>query len=66
MMIDDLAGNVKKFAEACYDMNSIDELEQSLTLQDADKTDCEEWSINSEEWLLAIKAALNEKKLNAC
>jgi hypothetical protein len=49
------------FAAACYDMNSIAELEESLQ-GDADRTDCENWSITPGEWRSQIELALAAKR----
>ena len=57
--IDKLEGQTQKFAEACYDQNSINELIDAL-VQTADKTDCE-WGISADEWKIAIQAALKDK-----
>ncbi len=58
IMIDDLNGNVKAFAEACYDMNTIEDLKKPFCA--ANEIDCNEWKISAEEWKLAVEAALNE------
>ncbi|AOY11826.1 hypothetical protein BGL48_11960 [Salinivibrio sp. SS3] len=47
------------FAAACYDQNTIAELEASL-LNDADAEDMEAWKISESEWLEQIKLALFE------
>lgn len=47
------------FAEACYDMNSIDELIQGLT--QADETDMAAWGLDEEEYKSAIEQALLAK-----
>ena len=52
------------FAEACYDQNSIDELEDALK-GDADKTDMENWGVTAEEWREQIELALAEKRADA-
>ncbi|MCE2029308.1 hypothetical protein [Sessilibacter corallicola] len=62
MLINDLEGKVKEFATACFDMNSIEELEAPHAPENADESDCAEWGITAEEWSQAIEAALNEKK----
>lgn len=56
--IHDLEGHVARFAEACFDQNSIDELRAALA-GNADATDCKTWDITGHEWQLAINAALN-------
>lgn len=48
------------FAIACYDQNSIDELENA-TLENADSGDMDAWGISAQEWVDAIRAARNEK-----
>lgn len=60
--INELEGQVKAFAEACYDTNSISELEEALNLEEADATDCQEWRVTPEEWRQAIQAALADRK----
>jgi len=49
------------FAEACYDMNSIAELEVALA-NEPDETDMKEWNLASDEWREQIEIALNELK----
>ena len=49
------------FAAACYDQNSIAELEAALS-GPADKTDCENWGISPEQWRAEIAQALDEKR----
>lgn len=56
-MINQLSGKVKEFAIACYDTNSIEDLELSLLNDEADETDCKTWNITSDEWFRAIIAA---------
>jgi hypothetical protein len=53
--------NWVRFAEACYDTNTPEELLERLNQVEADKYDCEAWGINSSEWREAIKAALAAK-----
>lgn len=53
--------NVQKFAEACVDANSIDELLAGFDHLEADATDCKTWGITPAEWMDAIKAATAEK-----
>lgn len=53
------------FAEACYDQNSITELEDALRLRAADEADCAEWRITPTEWRAAISAALAAKRADA-
>ena len=49
------------FAESCYDMNSIYELESALA-GPADETDMKTWGITSDEWREQIELALLEKR----
>jgi hypothetical protein len=53
------------FAEACYDTNTIAELENALKQRAADKTDCQEWKITPTQWREAISEALAAKKAEA-
>jgi hypothetical protein len=55
-----LSENAKKFAEACFDQNSIESLKATVTEQ-PDETDCAEWGITGEEWTAAIHWALSER-----
>lgn len=48
------------FAESCYDMNSIEELQEALQ-GDADKTDMQTWGIDANEWKSQIEMALKAK-----
>ena len=48
------------FAEACYDQNSIAELQEALA-GPADATDCAEWKITPEQWRAEIELALAAK-----
>ena len=57
------------FATACYDSNSIAELETIVVnaeTQDLDEVvdwiDCSEWGITSKQWIDGIRAALKDKK----
>ncbi len=45
------------FAEACFEHNSIIELETALT-GDADSSEMLYWDITAEEWVNHIKSAL--------
>ena len=49
------------FAAACYDGNTIADLENAL-VGDADKTDMKAWGINQTEWREQIQTALTELK----
>ena len=52
------------FAAACYDMNSIVELEQALK-DGPDATDMQEWDLTESEWTEQVEAALAELKEDA-
>ena len=52
---------IGSFAEACYEMNTIEELEIAL-LGVADLSDCKEWGLSPEEWREQIEIALNVMK----
>lgn len=52
------------FAAACYDMNSIAELEQAL-IDGPDATDMKEWDLSEEEWREQVRQALAELKEDA-
>jgi len=58
--INQLTGQTRKFAEACYSENSLSELMQAYN-ESPDRTDCREWAIDGHEWLLAIEAALAQR-----
>lgn len=49
------------FAAACYDMNSIDELEQALK-NGPDTADMNEWGLTESEWREQIELAIAEKR----
>lgn len=53
------------FAEACYDQNTIAELEDALKQRAADKTDCANWGITPTQWRAAISEALDAKRADA-
>ena len=55
---------LRGFSEACYDQNSITELEEALS-SDADETDMKVWSLTEAEWRDSIKEALAAKKSDA-
>lgn len=57
--------NLSEFAEACYDTNSVSELEEALKQRAADQTDCGEWMISPTQWRAAIAEALAAKKAEA-
>lgn len=50
------------FAAACFDQNSVSELEQALSRQEADATDCAEWNLTPEQWRAEIELALAAKR----
>ena len=52
------------FAEACYEMNTIDELAAALS-SDADETDMATWSITAQEWRDQIAEAITELESDA-
>ncbi|MBA7533682.1 hypothetical protein ES705_25925 [subsurface metagenome] len=49
------------FAVACFDTNSVAELQDSHDPRDADPIDLRAWHINADEWADAVQAALEEK-----
>ena len=49
------------FAAACYDGNTIEDLESAL-VGDADETDMTAWNINATQWQEQIQLALTELK----
>jgi hypothetical protein len=49
------------FAAACYDQNSIADLEQCL-INGPDKTDMRTWNITAGEWMEQIQLALAAKR----
>ena len=51
---------VRDFATACYDGNSINDLRIAVN-SDADAIDCRSWGITEIEWKQAINAALNDR-----
>lgn len=46
------------FARACFEQNTIAELETALS-GEADQYDCAEWNLTSDEWRAQIEAALS-------
>lgn len=58
--IEDSYNDLKGFAEACYDQNSVNELAECLSAE-ADQGDMETWDIDAEEWKEAIEQALFAK-----
>lgn len=57
-----VSDNAIQFAVACFEMNSISELESGYCDCYADATDCDTWKIDGHEWHWAIAAALYAKK----
>ena len=49
------------FAAACYDSNTVAELEAALR-GPANEQDCREWGITAEEWRESVEAALAAKR----
>ncbi len=49
--------NSNTFAEACYDMNTIEELEEALH-EEADQGDMDAWNLTPEAWREEIELAL--------
>jgi hypothetical protein len=49
------------FAEACYNQNTIEELEVALS-SPADETDMQEWGLSESEYFDEIKTAIAELK----
>lgn len=52
------------FAEACYNMNSIEELQQALT-GEADVADMKEWGLTEAQWREEIQIAIAALKEDA-
>lgn len=52
------------FAEACYDQNSIAELEEAL-VTGPDRADMTEWGLTAVEWRAQVELALREKRADA-
>ncbi len=48
--------NAIGFAQACFDQNTVDELEEAES-GFADMSDCQTWNINEDEWRWAIVTA---------
>ena len=59
--INKLTGATKNFAIAYYDSNSVSELKEIIDNNKIDQTDLAEWSISADDYLLAIKAAHQDK-----
>ncbi|MGB9938208.1 hypothetical protein [Methanosarcina sp.] len=49
--------NVKNFAEACCDQNSLKELKAALA-GDADETDMKTWHLTEDQWRKALEVAI--------
>jgi len=56
--------NDNTFAAACYNMNSVEELEQALR-DGPDVTDMKEWGLTESEWREQVTTALNELRQDA-
>ncbi len=52
---------MNNFAAACYDQNSIEELEDALQ-HEPDIYDMKEWGLSESEWVAQIKLAIRMKK----
>jgi len=52
------------FAAACFDENSVEEMEAVLS-NGPDATDMREWDLTAEEWTAQIKLALKAKREDA-
>jgi len=50
------------FAKACYETNSLAELDTPHAPADADDSDCADWGITPEEWSQALEVALQAKQ----
>ena len=50
---------MSNFAEACYDQNSVAELQEALK-GEPDQSDMAEWGLTASEWREQIKEALDE------
>ena len=57
--------NLTGFAAACYDTNSIRQLEKALKQQHADPVDCAAWDITPIQWRAEISEALAAKLADA-
>jgi hypothetical protein len=56
--------NENTFAAACYEMNSIAELEAAIA-GPADKIDMKSWGLTEQEWRDQIALALKAKREDA-
>lgn len=63
-MTDTISIPENTFAAACYEQNSIDELEQALR-DGPDSSDMQEWSLNAEEWRDQVQMALDALRAEA-
>ncbi|MCP4342926.1 MAG: hypothetical protein GY799_29595 [Desulfobulbaceae bacterium] len=52
------------FSAACYDTNSIEELEQAL-VGGPDSADMKEWNLSEAEWRESVIAAVAELKADS-
>jgi len=48
------------FAAACYDQNSVEEL-QAVLANGPDANDMREWNLTADEWTAQIKLAIKAK-----
>ena len=53
------------FAAACYEQNTIAELEIISARGFADQADCAEWNLTATEWRQQIELALAAKRADA-
>lgn len=53
--------DLEDFSEACYDMNTIKDLQEAYQETTADRNDMEAWGISAAEWHYSIKVALAHK-----
>ena len=51
------------FAEACYNMSSVEELREALKGKPC-RIDMAAWNINARQWYLSIELALKERLLD--
>ncbi|MCK5431322.1 MAG: hypothetical protein KAJ03_01195 [Gammaproteobacteria bacterium] len=55
--VNELEGNEQNFAKSCLEMNTLKELSESHTPEEADESDMKNWDISAQEWSDAIEAA---------
>jgi hypothetical protein len=61
LKIENLSGNARDFAEACYDTNSDGELVRALAAEPDTRT-MSDWKLSERAYYSAISAALNEMR----